>query len=136
VTALAGQTVTVDGEHGKVYAGALEVVTPCETEDERLAELLAWAGSHSPLNVYRRSEAPDDALDLEGNDDAADPANLPALIRGARGARGGAIASEEGVRAALDAGLEYIVAEPTLPALLAAIQRSHAATNSPSTEND
>jgi pyruvate,orthophosphate dikinase len=136
VTALAGQTVTVDGEHGKVYAGALEVVTPCETEDERLAELLAWAGSHSPLTVYRRSEAPADAIDLEGNDDAADPANLPALIRGARGARGGAIASEEGVRAALDAGLEYIVAEPTLPALLAAIQRSHAATNSPSTEND
>jgi pyruvate,orthophosphate dikinase len=89
VTCLAGRVVTVDGEHGKVYEGALEVVTPCETEDERLSELLAWAREHSPLAVYRHAEAPEDALDLEGNDDAADPANLPALIRGARGARGG-----------------------------------------------
>jgi pyruvate,orthophosphate dikinase len=136
VTCLAGRVVTVDGEHGKVYEGALEVVTPCETEDERLSELLAWAREHSPLAVYRHAEAPEDALDLEGNDDAADPANLPALIRGARGARGGAIASEDGVRAALDAGLEYIVAEPTLPALLAALQAAGDPRHSSLQEND
>ncbi|MEE4108289.1 MAG: pyruvate, phosphate dikinase [Halieaceae bacterium] len=136
VTGLAGRVVTVDGEHGKVYEGALEVVTPCETEDERLSELLAWAREHSPLAVYRHAEAPEDALDLEGNDDAADPANLPALIRGARGARGGAIASEDGVRAALDAGLEYIVAEPTLPALLAALQAAGDPRHSSLQEND
>jgi pyruvate,orthophosphate dikinase len=136
VTGLAGRVVTVDGEHGMVYEGALEVVTPCETEDERLSELLAWAREHSPLAVYRHAEAPEDALDLEGNDDAADPANLPALIRGARGARGGAIASEDGVRAALDAGLEYIVAEPTLPALLAALQAAGDPRHSSLQEND
>jgi len=136
VTSLHGQTVTVDGENGKIYAGALEVVTPCETEDDRLAELLSWAREHSPLTVYRPDEAPRDTLDLESNDDAADPANLPALIKGARGARGGAIASEQGVKAALQAGLEYIVAEPTLPALLAAIHAGGTPEPSPSIEND
>lgn len=136
VTTLYGQTVTVDGERGKIYSGALEVVTPCETEDDRLAELLCWAREHSPLVVYRPDEAPRGTLDLQGNDDAADPANLPALIKGARGARGGSIASEEGVRAALQAGLEYIVAEPTLPALLAAIHAGGRPESSPSTEND
>ena len=136
ITVLQGQTVTVDGEHGKVYSGALEVVTPRETEDERLAELLSWAREHSPLIVYRPDEAPQDTLDLESNDDSADPSRLPALIEGARGARGGAIASEEGVRAALAAGLEFIVAEPTLPVLLAAIHAGGTPESSPTTEND
>ena len=122
VTGLGGRVVTVDGEHGRIYEGALDVVTPSETQDERLEDLLAWAREHSPLAVYRYDEAPGDALDLDGIDDAADPANLPALIEGSRGARGGSIASEEGVRAALDAGLEYVVGEPTLPILLAALQ--------------
>ncbi len=136
ISGLQGEVVTVDGEHGKVYRGALAVVTPCETDDGRLAQLLEWAREHSPLAVYRPDEAPQDTLDLEANDDAADPANLPALIQGARGARGGAIASEQGVKAALDAGLEFIVAEPTLPALLAAIHTGGTQESSPSREND
>jgi pyruvate,orthophosphate dikinase len=44
-----------------------------------------------------------------------------------RGARGGAIASDEGVRAALAAGLEFIVADPVLPPLLAAARIAAAA---------
>ena len=117
-----GQTVTVDGEHGLIYAGALQVVTPSEEQDERLADILAWAKANSPLQVCSAEDAPGDVLDLHSNQDAADPANLPRLLTGARGAMGGAVASEEGVRAALAAGLEYIVAEPALPALLAALQ--------------
>ncbi|MCW8196797.1 pyruvate, phosphate dikinase [Proteobacteria bacterium 005FR1] len=121
VTSLAGRVVTVDGEHGNVYAGALEVVQPCETEDGLLDTLLEWAREHSPLAVYRPEDAPEDTLDLDGLDDAADPENLPRLIEGVTGARGGAIASDEGVAAAMAAGLRYIVANPTLPPLLAAI---------------
>ncbi len=135
VTGLAGQVVTVDGEHGRVYQGALEVVTPCETEDKRLHDLLVWAQDHSPLAVYRCAEAPADALDLEGIEDAADPAKLPGLIAGCRGVRGASIASEDGVRAALDAGLEYIVGEPTLPILLAALQATANPENRSSKEN-
>lgn len=121
VTALAGQVVTVDGERGKIYSGALEVIKPCETEDKLLSELLEWARQHSPLTVYRPEEAPEGVLDLDGQDEAADPDTLPELIKGAAGARGGAIASDQGIAAALAAGLKYIVANPALPPLLAAI---------------
>ncbi|MDG2443589.1 MAG: hypothetical protein P8M13_10095, partial [Luminiphilus sp.] len=55
-------------------------------------------------------------------EEAADPANLLNFIKGARGIRGGSIASEAGVRAALEANVQYIVGEPTLPILLAAIR--------------
>ena len=44
---------------------------------------------------------------------------------------GGAIASDEGVRAALAAGLEFIVADPVLPPLLAAVRSRRDATGSP-----
>ena len=123
---LAGRTVTVDGRTGKVYDGALAIESPDESDHESLATLGAWAASRSPLRVLP-SSAPEaqDAVDLTGNVAAADPATIGEalkLIKGARGARGGAIASEEGVRAALAAGLEFIVADPVLPPLLAALR--------------
>jgi len=121
VTTLADQLITVDGEHGKIYAGQLAVETPCETQDERLAELRKWAASLSPIRVLRREEAPADTLDLDQFEEAVEPDKLAPLLAGVRGAKGGAIASDEGVRAALAAGLEYIVAEPSLPPLIAAI---------------
>lgn len=122
VTRLEGQLVTVDGIQGKIYQGALDVITPCENQDKRLKTLLTWARQHSPITVYRDTEAPSDTLDLDGIDEAADPANLLNFIKGSRGIRGGSIASEEGVRAALKAGVQFIVGEPTLPILLAAIR--------------
>ncbi|MEE4146266.1 MAG: pyruvate, phosphate dikinase [Halieaceae bacterium] len=121
VTTLAGQTVTVDGEHGRIYAGQLAVEIPCETQDDRLAELREWAAKLSPIRVLRREEAPASTLDLDAFEEAVEPDKLAGLLAGARGAKGGAIASDEGVRAALAAGLEYIVAEPSLPPLIAAI---------------
>lgn len=127
VTALAGRTVTVDGTEGAVYAGALDVVVPDERHDERLAKLLDWASAASPLPVYRPDEAPGDAdiVDLDEIDGGEDPDKLPGLLAGHDGARGGAIASDEGIAAALDAGLRFIVAEPTLPPLLAAVAASN-----------
>ena len=132
---LAGRTVTVDGRTGKVYDGALAIESPDESDHESLATLGAWAASRSPLRVLPPS-APEaqDAVDLTGNVAAADPTTIGEalkLIKGARGARGGAIASDEGVRGALAAGLEFIVADPVLPPLLAAL-RSQAATAPPS----
>lgn len=124
VARLEGQLVTVDGIRGIIYLGALDVITPCENQDKRLKTLLAWARQHSPITVYRNAEAPSDTLDLDGIDEAADPANLLNFIKGSRGIRGGSIASEEGVRAALKASVQYIVGEPTLPILLAAIRAS------------
>ena len=132
---LAGRTVTVDGRTGKVYDGALAIESSDESDHESLATLSAWAASRSPLRVLPPS-APEaqDAVDLTGNVAAADPTTIGEalkLIKGARGARGGAIASDEGVRGALAAGLEFIVADPVLPPLLAAL-RSQDATAPPS----
>ncbi|HEY1944065.1 MAG TPA: pyruvate, phosphate dikinase [Roseiarcus sp.] len=123
---LAGRIVTVDGRAGKIYAGAMAVEAPDESDHEALATLAAWAARVSPLRVLPHS-APQaaEAVDLSDKEEAADPARIGALLknlRGARGARGGVLASDEGVRAALAAGLEFIVAEPVLPPMLAAIR--------------
>ena len=135
---LAGRTVTVDGRTGKVYDGALAIEAPDESDHESLATLGAWAASRSALRVLPPStpEATD-AVDLSDNVAAADPNTIGEalkFIKGARGARGGAIASDEGVRAALAAGLEFIVADPVLPPLLAAL-RLKSETAAPSDAN-
>ena len=137
---LAGRTVTIDGRTGKVYDGALAIEAPDERDHESLATLGAWAASRSPLRVLSPT-APEarDAVDLSENVAAADPAKIAdalKLITGARGVRGGAIASDEGVRAALAAGLEFIVADPVLPPLLAALRaKPEAATPSDVSES-
>jgi pyruvate,orthophosphate dikinase len=61
-------------------------------------------------------------IDLSAVEGGEDPKRLPGLIRGYRGARGGAIASDEGIRAALQENLEFVVGEPVLPLLIAAIR--------------
>ena len=125
VTALGGDTVTVDGGAGSVYPGILEIDYPDEREDEWLRQLLDWVAERSPLRVLRPDEAPDaDILDLDGLDAAADPERLAGLLQGVEAAGGRAIASDEGIAAALAAKLRFIVAEPTLPPLLAAVQMS------------
>jgi pyruvate, orthophosphate dikinase len=136
---LVGRIVTVDGRTGKVYDGALAIETPDESDHEALATLGGWATPRSPLRVLPAS-APEaqDAVDLSENSAAIDPNTIgDALesIKGARGARGGAIASDQGVRAALAAGLEYIVADPVLPPLLAAL-RSKSETAAPTDANE
>ncbi len=135
VTTLAGQTVTVDGEHGFIYAGSLEVEIPSETRDDRLKELLQWAIQRSPLRVLGNDHAPSATLDLDRHEEAIEPHQLAGLLRGATGAKGGPIASDEGVRAALDAGLDYIIAEPSLPSLIAAIHAVAEAGDFPGNDN-
>ncbi|MBI5920020.1 MAG: pyruvate, phosphate dikinase [Betaproteobacteria bacterium] len=131
LAALTGRTVTVDGQRGRIYAGALEIVVPDERADPALVQLTRWAEALSPLKVLRPGGAPHDGVtDLSHIDAAADPAQIAQVLAGfpgiqgakIQGAMGGAIASEEGVRAALAAGLKFIVTEPVLPALLAAAQ--------------
>lgn len=123
---LAGRTVTVDGQAGRVYEGALAIESPDASDHQALATLGEWAASRSPLRVSPpTSPEAREAVDLSDNDAAADPTRIGEVLRGltgARGARGGAIASDEGVCAALAVGLEFIVAEPVLPPLLSALR--------------
>jgi pyruvate,orthophosphate dikinase len=136
---LAGRTVTVDGGAGKVYEGALAIEQPAASDHEALMTLGEWAAARSPLRVSSpMSPEAREAVDLSDNDAAADPKMIGEVLRGltgARGVRGGAIASDEGVRAALAVGLEFIVADPVLPALLSALRwKSEAAPSSNSNE--
>ena len=119
--ALAGREVTVDGKAGQVFDGALPVSAPAETDDPYLRRITAWARVAAPIAVYRWDDsAPDGAIDLDRLPGGEEPARLPALLVGAPGARGGALASDAGVAAAVAAGLDFIVVRQALPALLAA----------------
>ncbi len=127
VTALRGMTVTVDGGAGGIYPGILEIVHPDEREDEWLEQLLHWVSERSPLRVLRPDEAPDrEILDLDALEATADPRRLAGLLQGVEAARGRAMASDEGIAAALAANLLFVVAEPTLPPLLSAVQMAAA----------
>ena len=127
VTALTGQTVTVDGASGKVFGGALPVIVPDEAADPALATLTRWAEAVSPLRVSTAATAGDGpVLDLNTVEGGEDIERLPALLIGHATVRGGAVASDAGVRAALAAGVTHLIASPRLPALLAACEAARA----------
>ncbi|MBT5778174.1 MAG: pyruvate, phosphate dikinase, partial [Rhodospirillaceae bacterium] len=116
-----GAKVTVDGGAGAVYRGILAVDTPDERDNPNLTEIGAWAGEQSPLAVYREGEQPDgNILDLDHTPGGELAENLPELLKNTKAACGGALHSDDGVAAAVHAGLEFIVLPQTVPALLAA----------------
>ena len=128
IAALAGKKVTVEGKAGRVFAGALPVSVPSEDEDPYMRAIAAWARAAAPLAVYRLNDTmPGDALDLDRLPGGESHERLPALLEGKSGAKGGALASDAGVEAAVAAGLDFIVVPQALPALLAACAASRAA---------
>ena len=121
IAALEGRQVTVEGKAGRVFDGALPVTVPAETDDPLLGEVMAWARAAAPLTVYRPGDdTPEGALDLDRIMGGEHLERLPALLKGAAGAKGGALASDAGVAAAVAAGLDFIIVRHALPALLAA----------------
>jgi pyruvate,orthophosphate dikinase len=104
---LAGRELTVDGSSGVVYAGILptEGVDPAEVPG--LEELIGWARELSPVAVVERAE---DVRDLDADSAALDEGApdltiLTETLRGASAARGSALATAEGARAVLLAGV-------------------------------
>jgi pyruvate,orthophosphate dikinase len=119
---LAGRELTVDGTAGVVYAGRLptEAVRPADVPG--LEELLSWARDLCPVTV---AEGAPDVLDLDARgvaldaDGALDVQELAGLLRGASAARGAALATPEGARAVLAAGVRTVVPVPgQVPAAL------------------
>ena len=120
---LEGRTVTVDGQAGRVYDGSLEVVIPREEDDPALCQLLGWAEPHCDIRIEQVPSG--DCVDLDAVLPAADPSDIAQLFNGVpRGAtvRGAILASEEGIRAAINAGVGSIVTSPRLPAMLQVAQ--------------
>jgi pyruvate,orthophosphate dikinase len=125
VAALADRAVTVDGQGGVVFDGRLPVEAPAEDDDPLLRQMTEWAREFSPLEVRDPAAAlADGALDLDHVRGGELPDQLPRILRGVKGASGGALKSDEGVAAATAAGLEFIGARQKLPALLAACAAS------------
>lgn len=123
LAALAGKTVTVDGATGRVFEGALDVIEPDERDNDLARQLTQWAENLSPLKVFHPAESPDErVIDLSTVEGGEDPDKLRDLVEGYDGAVGGALASDDGVRAALSARLKFIIGTPRLPLLLAAAQ--------------
>lgn len=125
---LVGRTVTVDGDGGRVFDGALPVKTPNENGEDGISDLIDWAQDGSPITVRPANDTNDgDVIDLDHVPGGEDPDQIEKLLSGARAARGGALNSDAGVLAALRAGVEVIYVRQVLPALLAAnAQRDNA----------
>ncbi|MFE7416778.1 pyruvate, phosphate dikinase [Rhodococcus sp. NPDC057529] len=125
VAGLVGRTVTVDATTGKVYAGELPTSAVDESEDEDLRRLTGWAERVTSLQV-----GPDVAVEPIFNADTVAAEDLgeqlPDIPDGTKTVRGAVFCAPDGVRAALDSGVEAIVTTHRLPVLLAAIahQRS------------
>ena len=127
---LNGQTVTIDGQSGAIYAGELPVNVPDESDDPQLATLTAWLEQRVDLQVVATNdgESLDSVLDLDAVAGAEDPERLPELLAGHRVVRGGVIESDAGVAAAMAAGVSTIIASRRLPVLLAAWHRQRQST--------
>jgi len=120
--ALLGRIVTVDATNGRVYAGEVETSAADESADEDLCRLTAWAEQAVSLRVTESdAEAVAPVLDADGIPPEELGERLPAIPAGTRTVRGALFTTPDGVRAALDAGVEVIVAPQRLPVLLAAV---------------
>jgi pyruvate, orthophosphate dikinase len=118
---LAGQLVTVDGQNGKVLLGAAPIEFPLEAEQPELAQLIQWLDERITLEVELLATAQlDNAFDLSSVEGGEDVNLLSSLIVGKKTVMGGAIESDAGVAAALDAGVTTIIATNRLPVMLAA----------------
>jgi pyruvate,orthophosphate dikinase len=104
---LEGRELTVDGSAGVVYAGLLPTEEAHPDEVPGLSELIAWARELSPVAVV---ESADDVVDLDAegavvDEGAPDLATLTERLRGTSAARGSVLATAEGARAVLAAGV-------------------------------
>ncbi|WP_068268785.1 pyruvate, phosphate dikinase [Aldersonia kunmingensis] len=120
VESLVGRVVTVDATTGNVYAGELPTSAVDESEDEDLRRLTEWAECRAPLQVGT-AIAIEPIFDADTGSAGDLGEQLPEIPRGTKTVRGAVFCAPDGVRAALDAGVEAIVASHRLPVLLAAI---------------
>jgi pyruvate,orthophosphate dikinase len=115
---LAGRELTVDGSAGVVYAGILPTAEIDAAEVPGLTELIGWAAELSPVDVVDEAPGAVD-LDAEGvalDEGAPDREALAERLRGAQAARGSVLASVEGARALLAAGVARVERLPGQPA--------------------
>jgi pyruvate,orthophosphate dikinase len=125
---LDGTEVTVDGSRGEVFAGLLRTTRQDENANPYLSQLVEWAALEAPCTAYAADgPCPEDAVDLDpiavevAEGEQAGTTKLRDALTGARGARGRVLETDAGIHAAVAAGVEYVIVEHRLPALLASL---------------
>jgi pyruvate,orthophosphate dikinase len=111
VTALSGREVTMDGTAGRVWAGDVAVAQIDTDSNDDIRKLIEWSAPLIPLRLLPTDEAPADAIDL----DTAGEDWRSALESGLT-VRGRIFDTEEGIRAAMSAGVRAIVVRDRLAA--------------------
>lgn len=127
LSALAGRLVTVDGGTGRVFPGSLPLDVPDQTVMSDLRTIEDWARERSRIAVVDQAEPGQELLDLNTVEDGSDSERIESVLKShphPEGVGGGAITSQTGIRAAIEAGFHFILARPVLPTLLAAAQIS------------
>lgn len=122
VARLAGHEVTVDGSTGKVWLGRVSGTAVEEAADADLTRIADWAAPLVPVTVYRAAEYRADltcGVEPVRLDDAGD--HWRQALPSARGVCGAVLETDEGIHAATAAGVDFVVVEQKLPALLAAL---------------
>ncbi|EID78057.1 MULTISPECIES: pyruvate, phosphate dikinase [Rhodococcus] len=120
VESLVGRTVTVDATTGRVYAGELPTSAVDESKDEDLRRLTEWAEGATSLQVGI-DVAVEPVFDADALPAEELGEQLPDIPRGTKTVRGAVFCAPDGVRAAIDAGVDAIVTAHRLPVLLATI---------------
>lgn len=118
--ALAGRIVTVDATGARIFDGEIGGRATGIHDDPSLAALLGWARAAAPITTA-------DPESLDGNAFDADVAmretgtQTPTIPAGTTAVRGAYFDTDEGVAAAVDAGVGLIGTTNPLPVLLAAL---------------
>jgi pyruvate,orthophosphate dikinase len=122
VTLLAGQRVTLDGASGRVWAGNLALDGGDEDSTGDLRKLVEWGMPLIPMRLLKMDEAPADTVDLDAWGENWRTALAPGVA-----VRGRVLETEQGIRAALAAGVRAAIVRHRLPAVLACLQPAPAA---------
>ena len=117
VTALAGEYVTLDGGSGRIWRGDLAEDRSDERASEDVRKLIEWGLPLIPLRLLRSDDAPAGTIDLNALNDAWRGALRPGAI-----VRGQVMETDEGIHAALAAGVAAVAVRHRLPAMLACLE--------------
>lgn len=119
VATLLGRHVTMDGATGRIWQGDLTIDRTREDRNSDAGRLVEWGLARLPLRVVPWSAAPPGTIDL----DPLGEAWRTGLRRG-RSVRGRILDTEDGVHAALLAGVVCIAVRHPLPAVLSGLHAS------------
>ncbi len=123
VVALVGQSVTIDGTSGRVWAGNLTYNEGAEAASDELRKLIEWGLPLIPIRLLRPEDATSECVDLDACGDGWRAALRPGIT-----VRGHVLDTDAGIQAAMKSGVRAAVVDRRLPALLACLsEMSHPA---------